>query len=100
MVVTGSFSDRLTDLSLSGVTLHEIVGLELFLLVGHDARHLEHEARLRGVLLQPGGRGMTERQSCFKWDTITFKSVYLQIDHNDGARYFWLLVPSSILGYM
>ena len=58
-----------TDLSLSGVALHEVVGLELLLLVGDDARHLEHEPRLRGVLLQPGRRG-AEGQTCVRQGKI------------------------------
>ena len=58
-----------TDLSLSGVALHEVVGLELLLLVGDDARHLEHEPRLRGVLLQPGRR-RAEGQACVSQEKI------------------------------
>ena len=52
-------SSPTTDLALSRVSLHEVVGLELFLLVGHDARHLEHEPRLRRVLFMCRGHWPT-----------------------------------------
>ena len=63
---TSATQGRKTDLSLSRVSLHEVVRLELLLLVGDDARHLEHESRLRRVVLQPGSGGGgsgAERQS-------------------------------------
>ena len=81
-----------TDLSLSGVALHEVVGLELLLLVGDDARHLEHEPRLRGVLLQPGRRG-AEGQACGKTAFINGLLIFFSLFIQEGKNFNEVLVP-------